>query len=98
LIWSIAALTANNGRIVFSLAVATNARPRCRRARLFLRAPNAWSHGSSSGAIATIFLPVFRFCRLHRSRQAQWLIQPSSIKAAAPFQRGVAASIGKSTD
>jgi hypothetical protein len=25
--------------------------------------------------------PRFRFCRLHRSRQAQWLIQPSSIKS-----------------
>jgi hypothetical protein len=81
LIWSIAALTANNGRIVFSLAVAIKARPSFQQAWLCRRASNAWSRGSPAGAIAPMVLPNWRLCRLHCSRQAQRLIQPSSIKS-----------------
>src|SRR6202048_4266774 len=76
-----AALTANNGRMVFSPAVAIKACPSFQRASLRRRALNAWSHGSSSGAIATIVLPQLRFCRLGRTHQAQRLIQPSKHKS-----------------
>ena len=77
-----AALTANNGRIVFSLAVAIKARLSFQRASLRCGALRAWSHGSSSGAIATIVLPQLRFCRLGCTHQAQRLIQPSKHKSS----------------
>jgi hypothetical protein len=81
LTWSIAALSARNGRIVFSRALAIKARPSFQRASLHHRALNAWCHGSFSGAIATLVLPQLRLCRLDRARRAQRLIQPRRHKS-----------------
>jgi hypothetical protein len=73
---SIAALTANNGRIVFSRVLAIRARRSFQRATRRRRASNAEGHGSPAGAIATIVLPQLRFRRLDRAGRAQRLIQP----------------------
>src|SRR5258708_9650085 len=93
LIWSMAVLTASNGRIVFSLAVAIKARRLFQSASLRHHALNACSHGSS-GAIATIVLPKLRLCRLDCAHRAQRLIQPSRHEASAPFQRAEPPSLG----
>jgi hypothetical protein len=91
-----AALTANNGRITLSLAVAISARQIFQQASLRRRATNAWSHGSSTGAIATIVLPQnCAFAVLTAPVRRSGLSSRASVKAAAPFQRGVTASIGK---
>src|ERR1700730_14787938 len=95
LIWSMPALTANNGRIVFSPAVAIKARLSFQRA--LLRGPAlrvaSWLTFRSDGNDSPP--RKLRFRRFDCARQAPRPIRPASIKAAAPFQRVGAASIGK---
>jgi hypothetical protein len=95
LIRSIAELTANNGRMVFSPADAIKSRPSIQRASLRFRAQ---SYGSFSGAIATIVLPQLRLGRLDRADPAQRLIQPcrhQSKRTISACQRGVNWKMGK---
>jgi hypothetical protein len=60
------------------------------------RATSAQSVGSSLRAIATVILPQIPASAVLAGHQAQRLVQPGSLEAGAPFQRGLAASIGKS--
>jgi len=93
-----ASLIAKNGRIVFSPAAAVKACRLFQRASPCCRARNAWRHGSSARAIATIVLPQLRFAVLATPVRRGGLSSHAGIKAGAPFQRAVAASIGKSTN
>jgi hypothetical protein len=84
-------LTASNGRMVFSPALAIKSRP-FQRALSGVRTQN---HGSFSGAIATTVLPNCALAILTALIQRSGLSSRAGIKASAPFQRAVAASIGK---
>src|SRR6202023_3478427 len=93
-----AALTANNGRIVFSPAVAIKARLSFQHALLRGAALRVASWLTFRSDCNDSPPRKLRFRRFDCARQAPRPIRPASIKAAAPFQRVGAASIGKWTN